>query len=508
MKKLGINTISNIATKLWSMVSIYLFIPLYIRILGETSYGLVSFFATMQTTLNILGLGLSNTLRREFASGENTEKNAVRKYMLLRSVENIYFVIAAMISFLCVFGSPVIAEQWLQIETLDPRMVTIVIFIMGISIAFQLVANLYAGCLFGLEYQVDANIICILWSAAKSIGALAVIWMLSPNLIYFYCWHIFTDAIYFWVLRYYSIKKLDIKTKVKWRMNNFSNIKSVWKYTCGILCISFVALINKQLDKVIISKFLPITELGAYNIATTLGSLSTIIPIALYTTVFPRFTHYATTNNRLRLEKEFLKINKAVGLILSSMGAFIAVYALPLIRVWTGSEAYVEILGFVGTLVVLAVAITEYQEIPYALALANGNTKYNVIVGGIFIPFVFFATYIGIVKYGLVGAGMVYLVTMTAQTLIYEWMVYHKYLKVNPVRVILTDMILPLSLSLFIAFTSKYMIELRTLTPLAESGLAVVFGGLTLVVLFIVFMRKDMVYLLKKGKGEEQECCH
>ena len=86
------NTIANMASKIWSMVSIYIFVPLYIKYLGEEAYGLISFFTTMQMALNLLGLGLSSTLRREFALNINGgyEVN-LRKYKLLRSIEVFFY---------------------------------------------------------------------------------------------------------------------------------------------------------------------------------------------------------------------------------------------------------------------------------------------------------------------------------------------------------------------------------------------------------------------------------
>lgn len=504
MKSLGINIASNIVTKIWNMMSVYLLIPAYIKILGETSYGLVSFFATLQTVINVLGLGLSNTLRREFASGENTEINSIRKYKLMRSVENIYFLIAIFVMIICKFGSRSISEKWLNIETLDSSMVANVISLMGVSIALQLIANLYVGCLFGLDYQVFANILCIGWSVTKSIGSLVIIAFISPSLILFYGWHITMDIVYLILLRINSQRKLSLKCTPKWSLKDFSNIVMIWKYTCGILFISFIVLINKQLDKVVISKYLSLSELGAYNIATTLGSLSIIVPTALYTTVFSRFTNYATTGEKEKLEKEFMKINKIAGLVLSSMGSFIAVYALPLIRVWTGTDSYISILGVVATIVVLAVAVTEYQEMPYALALANGNTKYNVIVGSVFIPIIFITTFYGITKYGLIGAGVVYLVIMGLQTLIYEFLVYRRYLSINPFVLILKDTIFPLSMCLIIAFGSKRIIKSFTSSDMIQSAYAVFIGFIVLSILLIAFARDELKILFTKKRGGQQ----
>lgn len=497
MNSLRINTFSNILTKLWSMVSVYIFIPLYIKILGETAYGLVSFFATLQTTMNLLGLGLANTLSREFAVGKDTDENNAKKYKLLRSIEMIYFVLGALIIALCIFGSDFISEKWLNIESLNARTVATVISLMGISIALQIVANLYAGCLLGMNKQVMANVLCISWSVAKSVGTLLIIAFISPNLISFYGWHIFVDLIYLIALRISVVKKLKLKQNVKLKISDLSNIKSIWRYTCGILFISFIALVNKQLDKVIISKFLTLSELGAYNVATTLGSLTSIVPAALYTAIFPRFTNYATTNNVASLEMEFKRINKIVGLFISCMGSYIAIYALQLIKIWTGSDEYVGILGNVGLLVVLAVALIEYQEISYALALANGNTKYNVFVGGIFMPLIVISTYYGIKMYGLLGAGFVYFIMMLGQTCIYQFLVYKKYITKNASCLIFKDTIVPLIICMFIAYMSKCIINVFSVNALLQSCWAILCGGVTLGGVLVVFA-KDELYIFKQ----------
>ena len=262
-------------------------------------------------------------------------------------------------------------------------------------------------------------------------------------------------------------------------------------------------MINKELDKVIISKFLTLTELGAYNVAITLGNLTTIIPAAVYTTVFPHFTYYATTNNTSLLSREFVNINKLVNIVLSAMGAFIAVYSLPLIKIWTGSDEYIDILGAVGGLVVVAVTIAEYQEIPYALALANGNTKYNIIVGSIFIPVIGIATFLGIKNFGLLGAGIVYIAMMLGQTLVYEYLVFKKYIDKNPILMIVKSLISPLFISLSIALLSKIVINQFYPNVWIQFIYAVICGTITLLMLVFFMAHDELNIIYKKVKGEK-----
>ena len=487
------------------MFSIYIFVPLYIEILGETSYGLVSFFATLQTAFNILGLGLANTLRREMAVGEKTVENNIKKYKLLRSIEIIYVVIAILICLICILFSGQIATEWLIIDTLDSVLVARVISLMGISIAIQLIANLHLGVLFGLDYQVIANSACIVWSAVKSIGSLLLIRYIKPDLLMFYGWHILSDALYLLFLRYHGIHKLNLQKKERiWKLKDIKQIKRVWKYASGILFISFIALVNKQLDKVVISNNLPLAELGAYNVAITLGSLTTFIPLALYVSVFPLFTQYATTGEMEKLKRLFSDINKPVNIILSCMIAYIAAFSDNLIMVWTGSSEYVRILGVTGALAVVAVGLVEYQELPYALALAHGQTKYNALVGGIFIPITFVATYYGITNYGLIGAGCVYMGSMLIQTLLYTYIVYKKYVYKHPLLHVATEIVIPLVCAMLVAVTCKKVIGNCITNEWMILFAAILMGIVTMGIELVLFSRKECAIVLEKINKKEK----
>ena len=136
MNKTGKNAVSNIIAKLWTMIATYLFVPFYINILGEESYGIVSFFATLQMAINILGLGLANTLRREFAVNTgDKEKDNYRKKKLLNCIELIYIIISILVSVICIVCSTPIANNWLNIGMLEFRYVANAVALMGNSIA-------------------------------------------------------------------------------------------------------------------------------------------------------------------------------------------------------------------------------------------------------------------------------------------------------------------------------------------------------------------------------------
>src|SRR2546425_12398080 len=61
------NVIANFVGRGWGFISVYLFVPLYLKFLGIEAYGLVGFYATLLGFLTFADMGLTATLNREIA---------------------------------------------------------------------------------------------------------------------------------------------------------------------------------------------------------------------------------------------------------------------------------------------------------------------------------------------------------------------------------------------------------------------------------------------------------
>lgn len=489
------NTVANMASKIWSMVSIYIFVPLYIKYLGEEAYGLVSFFATMQMALNLLGLGLSSTLRREFAlSIDGGYDVNLRKYRLLRSIEMFFIAIALLIVVSCCGGAHLIAEKWLDSSILGNDVVAATVGLMGISIALQLLSQLYFGAMLGLAKQVLANMLNVLYAAAKAVGSVMVIMFIYADIRAFYTWHIVTDIVYIFVLRTMLIRNISGTGTLKWKLSDFWIIKDIWEYALGLVTISLVAFVNKQLDRIVISKFMSLTELGAYNSCYTLGQIVTIISSAVATAIFSEFTNeFSKNGTKKTLQALYENSYKIVVIIASSIGAFVAVYSKTLLLVWTQSESYVAIMERGAGLIVIGTMVLAFQEIPYAFVLAQGNTSINRKMGLYFLmPFIV-SMYLGVKRYGVLGAAFVYFSYMAVQTLIYIYIIYAKYCVGNTVKWIFCDTVLPAGAAVFFAFISNYFAQLMELNGAIEILFAVITGGVALCVLIFIFDRKIIV---------------
>lgn len=94
------NIFANYGGRIWSFLSVYIFIPVYINILGIEAYGVISFYSILLGLLAFADGGLTATLSREFAG--KGHKDRVYAGNLLKTFEAVYIFIIILIIF-CIF---------------------------------------------------------------------------------------------------------------------------------------------------------------------------------------------------------------------------------------------------------------------------------------------------------------------------------------------------------------------------------------------------------------------
>lgn len=497
--RVAMNTVANLVSRAWTMVANYLFVPIYIAILGEEAYGLITFFATLQTTLNLLGLGLSKTLRREFAADDSSGKDTCYKYKILRSVESIYYIISLLIVLICFFGAYYISNNYLVVEHIPLNVVVLTIRLMGGSIAAQLLANLYLGCLFGQERQVLADCVQIAWSVIKNVGVVIVVKYFSTSISSFYVWHLLIDVIYLIVLREIVVFSLkNTAGKLSWSIKDIKNIKEIWKFAVGIMIISIGYAINTQADKMIISGSFQLTTVGAYNSAYNLGYAASIFVAAMGIAVFPRFTSYYTTGDIEELKSVYVKNNRIANVVTISIGVFVAVFSNDLLLLWTGSKVIADTMQIAAIPLIIGTTMNALQEIPYNYYLANGITIVNNIMTVCSIIYVLLITPLMIKTFGIIGAATSWFIQMFTFTTIYLIVFYRKFFRESVFQRIFVETFFPIIITFLFAVIVHFTIKQITNSTIIIVLVGILTGIINLICLLFVFCKNDINYKTKK----------
>ena len=189
------NIFANIAGQGWAAAMGLLLVPLYVALLGVEAYGLIGVYATLQASLQMLDLGLSQTMNRQLAHYQAFPEKAGEARDFVRTVEVGYWGIGLAIGGVVAAAAPLLARHWLKVGALPVSTVERAIVIMGAVAALQWPLSFYEGGLMGLQRQVLFNGLKIGIATFAGAGAALVLWLVSPTITAYFTWQIVVAAL-------------------------------------------------------------------------------------------------------------------------------------------------------------------------------------------------------------------------------------------------------------------------------------------------------------------------
>lgn len=424
MKK---NIIANFIGKFWSILSNFLFIPIYISYLGIEGYSLVSFSMVLFGLVAILDAGLSATLSREFAVVSNKDDE---KFRTLRTLESCYFIIIIIIiGFFLIFSNSIV-ENWLNLTNIDHKTANIAIKIIGLGLGFQLMFRFYIGGLIGLNKQILANSLQVIWGILRN-GLVIFVLMFSDKINYFFAWQAISTVILVFVVRLYLIKNINgSRFFILPRIESYV-LKRIGKFAFGVLLIIIVAAINTQFDKLIITKFLSIEYLGYYTIAVSLATGITAVVNPISVATLPKLTNFYSAGKKEEALKLFHKVSKYVAVIVFSISAVLIFCSYDIIWLWTGNKELANISGLYLPFLAFGSSMLAMQYLPFNIAMANGYTKINNVLGISSLIVTVPGYYFFVQNMGAIGVAYIYAFSQTIITIFYLYFIGKKFLDSN-----------------------------------------------------------------------------
>lgn len=442
------NIIANFVGRFWGILSGFLFIPLYIHYLGFESYSVISFALVLTGLMAVLDAGLSATLSREFA---RTDQSGNEKVKTFKTLETVYLILVSFAILIVFSFSGLIADKWLKLSSFRPAEISFFLKVISFDIGFQLLLRFYMGGLLGLEQQVKANILLVFWGMLRN-GLVIAPMIFKPDLTLFFIWQAVSTLLFTVLMRAALSHKLFGAWKITKPVMEKEVLQNTWQFAGGMLLISLVAALNSQMDKLAISKLLSLESLGYYTLAVSLASGLVVLVNPVSVASLPRFTFLYSEGKNKEAASLFQKINTAVSVIVFSVMANIIFFRKELIWLWTGKMELAENSGNILAVLAVSYAMLSYVMIAYNIAIANGYTKLNNVLG-IFSLFLTLPGYWAITGYyGAEGAALVFCMVQTIITVVYIYFINKKYLKIKLSNIYFRELFLPLCISLVIAF--------------------------------------------------------
>jgi O-antigen/teichoic acid export membrane protein len=409
MSSLRINTLANFAGQLSGTLVGFLVVPFYIKFLGKEAYGLVGFFLSLQSILAILDLGLSVTANREISrlNAKKSEPQVLKDF--LRTLEVFYWLMGIIVFAVLGLASGWLASNWIKTEKLALEDVKTCVLLSIATIGVRWPVSLYQGVLRGFEQQVNLNLLQSAIAVLKGVGSVALLWLVAPSVVLFHKWQFLMGLLEVVVMLFLAWKCLGGFSVVgaAWRLDCF---QGVWRFAVKVAGASVFAMLLKQVDRMLISKMLPLEQLGYYTTAVIAGMGLTKIFMPVQAAVFPRLTKQYSSGETNGLSETFHNGCQAVAFLTSAPAAILVFFPSEFLALWTRSEDYATQAASPLAITALAMLFNSMMSIPFSLTVATGMTWLPLWTNGIGVVLLTPLTYFLVREYGISGGAWAWLI--------------------------------------------------------------------------------------------------
>jgi len=480
------NLIANYLGQGWTAIMGLAFIPLYIKYLGIESYGLIGLFALLQTWLNLLDMGMKPTLSREMARFTGGSHTPITIRDLIRSVEIISIGMAIFISGSIALGADWLASSWLKAETLPQPIVAEAFTIMGVVTALRFVEGVYSSAINGLQRQVLLNVLSSSIATLRGVGGVLILIWISPTIEAFFIWQGMLSIVSIIVLSVATYSSLP-QTGINARFS-LSSLRSLWVFGGGIVTITLLSFFLTQVDKIILSKLLSLSDFGYYTIAVTLAGALLMLASPVTTAWYPRLSELYSANNQMGFIFIFHNGAQLITVFLGGPALVLIFFSEEFLLLWTQDASLAARTAPLVSLLILGNLFVGLNSMPATAQLAFGWTSLSVRLHFVAVLIVVPSIMWVVPRYGSLGASFVWASLNICYVLFGTPIMFRRIMRTEKWQWFVNDIFYPLicglSLMLFLRWSlpkpegvteSAVTLIIATLLALIGTGLGASF---------------------------------
>lgn len=423
---LGRNVIANYVSQFYMALAGIALVPVYLRLMGSEAYGLVGFFTMLQAWLLLLDLGLTATVSRETARYLGGVYSAQEMRNLLRSMEGIFWIVAALAASTLVLLAPQIADRWLNAVSLSGQGLSASLATMAVAVACRWLSGLYRGVLVGLERQVWLGAFSIVATTARFVGVVPFLLWVAPTPVVFFTYQSIVSVIELIVLlgACYRFIPLPPGARVHW---SFAPLKATLKFSAAVALTSSSWVAVTQLDKLLMSKLLTLTDYGWFSAAVLAASGINLIGGPIAQALLPRMTRLSQAAGDDEVIALYRRATQIVAAACGTAALTLALFAEEILWLWTNDRNFGARYGTVLALYALGNGLLAVGAFPYYLQYARGDLRLHVVGSLVFVALLVPGILLLTPHFGAIGAGAVWLSVNGAFLLFWTPLVHRRF---------------------------------------------------------------------------------
>lgn len=398
--------LSNIVGQVAVAAIQVLVIPKYVGLVGVEAYGLFGVYLSLQAFAQLLDFGMSPAVSRQMsrAIAHPAEGASVASFM--RTAELLYLGIGLVLGVALFAAAPVVGRSWIHPSTLTHAEVTAGLRLIAVLTVAQWPLTFYNGALLGLQRAGTMNAIRVVAACVSAAGALVLLTRVAPTISVLFNWQIAIGVLHVAVLATQVRRALPATAKAG--RIDLSTLRASWRFGAGMTAVTMTATILTQMDRVVLTRALPLAQFGYYALATVISSGLGTLVASLFATIFPSFSVLAARGDVEALRGQYRRMWSVMGALVLPLGSVLVAFSPTVLLLWTGSPLTAAIAAPLVSLLTVGSVLNGLMSVPYALQLAHGRTslalRLNVSLCLVGVPLLLVLTS----RFGAVGAAAVW----------------------------------------------------------------------------------------------------
>lgn len=430
---------------------------MFLSHMGSEAFGLVGFFTLIQAWLQLLDVGLSPTLGREVARLKHKQCEHWRLTTVVNTVELVFAGIAliAAVSLFCL--QDWFTTNWLIVDSLDADIITTAISIMAFIVAFRWVASINRSGINAYEQQVWINVVDIFINTLRFPGALLLVIYLDGNVLAYFYFQLIVVVFEVVVIRIKMRSLLPSSKLDKVKRFSLVELKRLAPFALSIGYTGSIWVLLTQLDKLLLSKYLPLSEYGYFTLIGVIANALTMLSSPVTKALLPRMVSMLEEQREKEMLAQYQTATKCVACFIFPVALTIAFNAEVVIYTWTGDiDAAIWVAPILPLFclggMILAIMVFQYQ-LQYAHGVLKYHVRWNTFSVFINIPLIVYAaTY-----HGALGVGWVWFAYRLFSLTVWCAYIHHKFAPGLHLSWLIHCVIKPLSISIIAVFVIDYL---------------------------------------------------
>jgi len=449
------NVMANYLGRFYTITIGIVILPIYLQYLGAEAYGLVGFFTMLMSWIMLLDMGFSKVLSREAARLKDKEGGIVELKMALRSVESIMLILGLIIYIAIFIFTDWISIHWLDINELPLNIVETSIKIMGFILIIKWYVSLYNSLILGFEEQVWLNIYKVLIATFRSIGGLILVIYITNNIFYYFIYQALVTLIEITILNRKVYSRLPQQTTIM--RPSIKAIKKIAPFALGVGYTSGVWVVYTQLDKLLLSHYIPLNEYGYFTLVVLVSGAIMQFSSPLSQAIIPRMTSLLSNGRERDMLNIYKKGTLYIAILIFSVVGIISFYSYELLYSWTGDSLAATWASPVLFWYAIGNGVLSISAFQYYLQFAHGDLTYHIKFNTYFplitLPIVFYS----VTHYGAIGAGIAWFVIQFISFLFWPYYIHNRFAKGIHRDWVLKCIVPPLIITIAYIFLLNYI---------------------------------------------------